>query len=265
MGINEALRILGLEENPTQEQIEQRMSILSRRIRNGEDLDSAAISEAYGLLTGKEAAGRKETGKIAALYRNFMFNYKGWAVLSLISIFIIAMIVVPIFFRRIPDLTISFAGKYGFVDEEIMQKVLSEGLPETEDILVEVMYLDDEGESGEYDAGGRTRLSALIMTEEADILIVDDKAFNFIRNDDALMALDGLMNDLDIDIDTGSYIYGIDFKTGERRIYGLDVSGSSLVYKSIYGADERILCVALRTGHYDDVKKAVEIIITYGE
>ncbi|MBN2558415.1 MAG: hypothetical protein JXB33_06665 [Clostridia bacterium] len=265
MEIKEALRTLGLEENPTQEQIEQRMSILSRRIRNGEALDAAAISDAYGLLTGKEAAGRKKTGKIAALYRNFMFHYKGWVILSIISIGIIAMIAVPIFFRRIPDLTVSFAGKYGFVDEEIMRNVLSDGMPETEDILVEVMYLDDEGESGEYDAGGRTRLSALIMTEEADILIVDDKAFNFIRSDDALMALDDLVNDLAPFIDAGSYVYGIDFKTGERRIYGLDVSGSGLVYKSIYGADERILCVALRTGHYDEIKKAVEIILTYGE
>ncbi len=263
MDRNEALQILNLGKNASRSQIEKRFENLSRRVKNGEDLEYDSIEKAYNLLIDKEAYNRNDS-KLMAAYRKFMFHYKGWAILILISVVIFSMVLIPMIFRRVPDLTISFAGRYGEVDLDIMDQILQENMPQTEDILIEVIYLDEEGESGEFDYGGRTRLTGLLISEEADILIVDDSTFNYIRSDNALMALDNLITEFSVEIPEENFIYGVNFDTGEKMIYGISVADKYLIYRSVYGEYMRILCIAERTTHIDDIIKAIEIIITYG-
>ncbi len=262
MDKSDARRILNLDEKASKRQVESRFANFSRRIKNGEDLDFDLIKNAYDLLMGYEKYDDK-AGKLVKTYRKFMFHYKGWAILVIISVVVLSLIFVPMIFRRIPDLTVSFAGRYGIVDQDIMDEILQENMPETGDILVEVMYLDENGESGEFDSGGRTRLSGLLISEEADILIVDDETFNYIREDNALMPLDKLIEDLGIDVSKDRLIYGVDFTTGKKMVYGISVAEDYLVYRTVYGDERRILTVAQKTAHLEDVKKAIEIILTY--
>lgn len=262
MDRTQAYEILNLDEGSSRRQIEKRFENLSRRIKNGEQLDGEKIGQAYNLLMGYENLD-DNAGKLALAYRKFMFHYKGWAILITLSVAILAMILVPMIFRRVPDLTVSFAGRYGIIDQDVMDDILQENMPETNDILVEVMYLDEDGESGEFDSGGRTRLSGLLISEEADILIVDDETFNYIREDDALMSLDDLILELEIPVPEDRFIYGIDFTTGEKMIFGISVADDYLVYRTVYGEERRILTVARKTTHLEDVKKAIEIILTY--
>lgn len=257
-----AFKILNLDENASRRQVENRFSNLSRRIKNGEDLDRETIKQAYDLLMGYEELEDK-AGKFKLAFRKFMFHYKGWAILIIISLAIISMTLVPIIFRRVPDLTVSFAGRFGTVDQDFMDEVLQEKLPEIDDILVEVMYLDADGESGEFDSGGRTRLSGLLISEEADILIVDDETYNYIRSDNALMPIDDIITGLDFDIPEERFIYGVDFETGEKLIFGISVADDYLVYRTVYGESRRILTIAKKTEHIEDVIRAIEIIITY--
>ena len=262
MDKSEARRILNLDENATLGQVEAKYINLIRRIKNGEKLDLNSIQEAYELLMGCERYDDK-SGKLKRAYRKFMFNYKGWAVLIAFSLLILGLIFVPMIFRRIPDLTISFAGRYGTVDPDVMAEVMMEQLPDSKDVLVEVIYLDDEGESGEFDSGGRTRLTGLLISEDADILIVDDDTFNFIRSDNALLPMNELIDSLEVDIPEDRFIYGIDFDSGDKMIFGISVAEDYLVYRTVYGEERRILTVARKTGHIEDVKKAIEIIISY--
>jgi hypothetical protein len=262
MDKSDARRILRLDENATLRQVEARYNNLSRRVKNGEELDFENIQKAYELLMGYEKYD-DNAGKLKLAYRKFMFSYKGWAILVTFSLIVIALIFVPMIFRRIPDLTVSFAGRYGSVDPDVMAEVLMEQMPDTEDVLVEVIYLDDEGKSGEFDSGGRTRLTGLLISEDADILIVDDGTFNFIRSDNVLMPLDDLIDSLGIDIPEDRYIYGIDFESGEKMVFGISVADDYLIYRTVYGEARRILTVARKTGHLEDVKKAIEVIISY--
>jgi len=260
MDRNEALRILGLEEDSSRDKIEIKYENLMRRIRNGEELDLHEINSAYDLLTGRIREEEK-AGKLVLLYRKVMFNYRGWIILSVIVIGLLASLIVPMINKRVPDLTISFAGKYGSGDIDSFDEYLQEMMPETEDILVEVMYLDEEGESGEFDTGGRTRLSALLLTDDADILITDDTTFNYIRQDDALMSLDEMIERLNPDLDNYELIYGIEFSTGQKKIFGIDIGGNKLADDAVYGADIQIICVAERTQHPEAVEKAMGIIL----
>jgi len=212
MDRNEALRILGLEEDSSREKIEIKYENLMRRIRNGEELDLHEINSAYDLLTGRI---REEEN----------------------------------------------AGRYGSGDIDSFDEYLQEMMPETEDILVEVMYLDEEGESGEFDTGGRTRLSALLLTDDADILITDDTTFNYIRQDDALMSLDEMIERMNPDLSNYELIYGIEFSTGQKKIFGIDIGGNKLADDAVYGADIQIICVAERTQHPEAVEKAMGIIL----
>ena len=262
MDKNEARRIMNLEEKATKRQVESRFANLSRRVKNGEDLDFESIKSAYDILMGYEKYNDK-AGRAAIAYRKIMFNYKGWAILILISVAIISIIFIPMIFRRVPDLTISFAGRYGIIDQDVMNDILQENMPEIGDILVEVMYLDEDGESGEFDSGGRTRLSGLLISEEADILIVDDETFNYVREDNVLMPLEELLEGLEVEVSEDRFIYGVDFDTGEKMVFGISVVDDYLVYRTVYGEERRILTVARKTTHLDDIKKAIEIILTY--
>jgi len=264
MDKGEAYRTLGLEDGAPANMVETRFANLSRRLKNGEDLDAVKIEEAYALLAGIEKFERNESAA-ARLYRKFMVEYKGWAILILFSAAVLAMVIVPMFFRRVPDLTVSFAGRYGFIDQDIMDSVLEEKMPDTEDILVEVMYLDEDGDSAEYDSGGRTRLSGLLISEEADILVMDAETYNFVRADNALMPLDDLIDRLGVEVPGEMLIYGVDFETGEKKVYGISGAELYLVDRTVYGADEKIICIARTTGHYEECAAAIKILLTYGE
>lgn len=262
MDSSKAWNVLGLEENPSRRQVEIRFANLTRRIRNGEELDYELIQEAYNHLMGKEKHNNS-AGRISLAFRRFMFHYYGWVILIATSVMIVAMIMIPVIFRSYPDLTVSFAGRFGIINQDIMDEVLSGKMPETENIMVEVIYLDDSGDSAEFDSGGRTKLSGLLISKEADILIVDDETFNFIRSDNALMALDDIIKEMNIDIPSESFIYGVDFDSGEKKIFGIRAEDSYLVYRTVYGETKRIITIAAKTEHLDDVKKAIEIIFSY--
>ncbi|MBN1623355.1 MAG: hypothetical protein JXN10_00555 [Clostridia bacterium] len=260
MDRTKALEVLGLDETTDREKIESRYINLMRRVKNGEALDKKGIEEAYDLLTGR-VIETVEAGKLALFYRKMMFDYKGWIIMGIIVLSVVTMIIVPIFTRRVPDLTISFAGEYGTKNLDDFDEYMQQELPETSDILVEVMYLDETGESGEFDTGGRTRLTAILLTNEADILIMDDVTFNYVRQEDALMILDDILVDLGLDLDSKSLIYGIDFKTGEKKVFGINITGNQLVEDAIFGDKMQILCIAENSGHLDAAKKAIEIIL----
>lgn len=257
-----AWKILGLDENSSKRQVENRFANLTRRVRNGEDLDFELIRQAYDHLMGNENY-ESSPGRINLLFRKFMFDYHGFVILIGVSVLTLAMIIVPIITGSFPDLTVSFAGRYGTISPETLEAVLHENLPETKKIIVEVIFLDTDSASGEFDSAGRTRLSGLLISEEADVLIVDDETFNFIRSDNALMPLDDIIEELSIDIPSEDLIYGVDFDTGEKRVYGIKSEDSYLVYRTIYGDAKRIITVAAKSMHLDDVKKVIELIITY--
>ncbi len=265
MDDKQARSLLELSEGASIRDIERKYSIVLMRIKNGEDIDPQPYHEAYDVLTGRTTDDLKKRGRVSEAYNRFMVDYKGWGILGVISLAVIAMIVVPMIFKRVPDLVVSFAGKYSFSDDKLLEEVLMEELPELEDILVETMYLDEEGESGEFDMGGRTRLTALILTEEADLLIMDSSSYAFVMQDNSLMPLNEIISGFDFTIDEDEYIYGVDPESGEKKIYGIDVAGRELVDKSIYGANQRIMCVAKNTHHLDDVVTTMKIILTYGE
>ena len=260
MDKREALAVLGLGEDAGPESVEQRYSILLKRMRNGEDLDGDTIDAAYDTLTGRNSNVTEESRFSRAVGR-FLFHYKGWVILAVIVLAVLAIIIYPIANRRVPDLTVSMAGEYGSKNLDEFDEYLQQMLPDTEDILVEVMYLDKDGDSGEFDTGGRTRLTALLVTNDADILIADDSTFNYIRQDDALMSLDEIIAYIGLDIEKDKLIYGIDFKTGEKRVYGISVAENELVSNAIYGDERRILCIAEQTQHLDVVREAVKIIL----
>lgn len=265
MDEKQARSLLRLNENASKKDIEKKYSYILMRIKNGEDIDPKPYHKAYDVLMGKTTDDLKKRGKISKAYNKFMVDYKGWGILVLMSLTIVAMIVIPLIFKTVPDLVVAFAGKYSLSDDTLLREIIEQELPELDEIIVETMYMDKEGESGEFDMGGRTRLTALILTEEADILIMDSSSYTFVFQDNSLMVLDEIIADFDFTIDEKNYIYGIDPESGEKKIYGINVEGKDLVERTVYGTKQKILCVAKRTHHLDDVLVVMKIILTSGE
>ncbi len=46
-------------------------------------------------------------------------------------------------------------------------------------------------------------------------------------------------------------------------IFGISVADDYLVYRTVYGESRRILTIARKSGHIEDVISAIEIIISY--
>jgi len=85
MDKSQAFKILNLDEGTSRHQVEKRFANLSRRVKNGEDLDIESIKQAYDLLMGRERH-KDNAGRLKLAFRKFMFHYKGWAILILISV-----------------------------------------------------------------------------------------------------------------------------------------------------------------------------------
>ncbi|MCD6322573.1 MAG: hypothetical protein J7L77_06055, partial [Clostridiales bacterium] len=79
----------------------------------------------------------------------------------------------------------------------------------------------------------------------------------------APMPLDELIAEPEFIIPKERFIYGVDFETGEKMIFGISVVDDYLIYRTVYGESNRILTIAKRTEHIEDIISAIEIIISY--
>ncbi len=264
MDRKEALDLLELEEGANKTQIENKFMNMSRRIRNGENIDANKLREAYNFLTGYEEYN-DTSSKLSKKYRKFMFNYSAWIILGIIVLLVISFVLVPLIFKRMPDLTISFVGKYVTDDLEYVEEYIKEALPELDYVLVEVIYLNPKGKSGEFESAGRAKLSGMLIAGDADIMIVDATTFGFLRAEGAIVPMDEILKEIGVDINKYKCVRSIEPGTGEKLIYGVVMNNNAFLNKGAYGDAEKVITIANRTSHIEEIKEALKVIFDGGK
>jgi len=265
MDRQKALQILGLKENCSENQIKKKYKVLLTKNKTGQDVNIDNVTDAYNFILGYEQYEKLDKNSKSYKIRKYLFNYLSYIIIFLGIAGFIAWLIVPKLTEVEPDLSITYVGNYYLLEAEEMETLIYDGIDGIENLVVEIIYLDNQASDAEYDKAGRVRLAGTIISKQADIFIEDDDNFVFLLSDNVLMPLDDIIPILDIEIDPKRFIYGIDSTDGQKKIFGIDVSRNNLIIKTAFGDINKIYSIAKESEHFDVVLKATNILLKEGE
>ncbi|WP_373232491.1 hypothetical protein [Cohnella sp.] len=260
--LKKAYEILGLPEDATREQVENRYFILLKRARSEQAridagdsttaADLADVNRAYNLVLGIEL---EKTGTIEkqSKYAHFMYYYKFHLIVSIIIVLVAGyMIKENIDKRRIAanlppaSLSMSVFGNYYFADVEVLEQNMLKLIPEWKRIAMTHTYVPKEIKS-EQDMAMQQKSILSLMTEQSNLYILDAKNFISLATQGALLNLDELEGwtpnvapeklwNAKSEEDTAPEPYGIDI-TGNPVFEGVELSGERQII-AVRVADE---------------------------
>lgn len=268
MDREKALKIMGLDEDSTEKEIEHRYFILLKRYRTGEregtetDLPSMEeITEAYSVLTGK--VEEEDDYTPSPLFqklnlderkvRNF-FHYHKWHIVIGIVVIIAIISIIKSVTQPRPDFNIAFIGTIHYFDgaEQLKDKV------ETEIESVSLASVDGApflSEELEYDMNMKAMV--LVAAADIDVFITDGSRFRTYAEQGAFMKLEDVIEVLGITLDEKEMHLAKAEEDDRKYLYGIDVSDSELFKELGIVGKEMIISIRVNTKNYD---KAVEFL-----
>jgi len=257
--MKKAYELLGLPEDATREQVENRYFILLKRVRaeqkrseageeDGETLKLAEINQAYNLIIGIESE-KSITVEKQTKVGHFFYYYKVHVIIGLLIVLVGGyMIKEGIDKRREAantppaNLSVSVFGNFYFADTELLEQNMLKLVPEWQRIKTSLVYNPPEIQS-QQDMALQQKSVLMLITEKDEVYVTDEKNFEslamqglFVKLDEfsaktGLKIPDNLVRKSKTEDDTSDYAYGIDitghpvFKdiemTQERQIIGI--------------------------------------------
>ncbi|MFA7672227.1 MAG: hypothetical protein WCY62_00030 [Clostridia bacterium] len=262
------LKILGLDGNPTETQINKQYDYISMRARLDKTVNFDEATKAHDYLVGLNQDEPVEVRKIVKTYRRLWFKHIGTIVTILIIFATILSIAIPYFANQDPDLTISYVGDYAAKSNDDIQQYLYDRMSDVDKILLEVMIASSEGNDAtdteeSIEASYVEKLSLLLISGDLEIIICDDIVYRYILKYNYFLPLEGVLEEMDITIPEEDRVYGIESGTGEKVIYGVDVSDVTLIAEHLYvnELNKMILCISNESKNMENVKSAVKLLL----
>ncbi|MBW7474586.1 J domain-containing protein [Paenibacillus oenotherae] len=295
--LKQAYERMGLPENASKEEVEQRFSILARQARSRKQRQSssdpesaedsfAEISSAYRLILGLDDQRtvdqftEKEYGKYkkfagAAEKTDHFFHYYKFHLLG--GILVIALLIygIQIYLNyqaeqerlaNLPpiDLSVMFIGDFGNQESdelEIAENALLAQFPEWKRTAVMITYLPTLPE-GQTDFVLQQKAVITLMTEKPDAFIMDRSAFAWLSSQGVLRNLDAEAAGLfQPHLPPDSAMKAKAAEDTAEHIYGIDLSSSPLAQKLPLKSNNEFI-YGLRTGGNNDAK-ALHFITNY--
>ncbi|NMA66002.1 MAG: hypothetical protein GX957_07135 [Clostridiaceae bacterium] len=253
MDRKEALKILGLNEDATNDEINKRMNILYRKFRqiekdeNGYTLED--IDKAYRIASGisyhdpvaeqKKKQRQENPNFIFKLLkideekaRNFIYYYKWHALIGLVVLAILITTIISFTTRVEPDLRILVVGELFLPDTTVFEERISEELDSVEEALVQNVFLG--GNDPQLQMGMQMKYVAELAGGDNDIFIVDEEKYFEIAKQGGFKPVAQVTGNFDkIDLNEHSdlivKIDSDDDTKHEPELYGIDVTESSLL------------------------------------
>lgn len=276
MELKQAYEILGLPEDATRDQVENRYFILLKksrsdqsRIQSGDETpapDLAEVNRAYNLILGIES---EKTGTIKkqSKFAHFMYYYKNHLIISIIIVLVAGYMVKEGIDKRreaanLPpaSLSMSVFGNFYFADVEILEQNLLKLFPDWKRIAMTHTYVPSEIKS-EQDMAMQQKSVLSLMTEQSNLYILDPKNFVSLASQGALVRLDKLegwsslqvppdmLRSVQAEEDTAAMPYGIDI-TGNPAFEGVEFSG-----------EKQILAVRNVEEHWNESRMLLEKLV----
>ncbi|MBW5447980.1 hypothetical protein GE107_18145 [Cohnella sp. CFH 77786] len=268
--LKQAYETLGLPENATREQVEQRYFILLKKARSKQtELNLDEITRAYNLIVGVESEKSTTLEKQSKV--NYFFYYYKYHVLAAIVILIVAIVSVKGYIDRKNeeankpplDLAVTVFGNFYNNDDssELLSRNLLRLVPDWKRIDVGISYIPKELQS-QQDIAMQQKGMLTIMTEKMDLMILDEKNFEQLAKQKAFVPLDTLepwqewnrtperIRSVLAEEETSSHPYGIDI-TGSPIFDGTQIESPG---------EKRILVMRAEPPHKDKALRLMKLI-----
>lgn len=197
MNRDRALEILGVEDNATDEQIENRYSILLKKLRTNEkqhrdqtgstDKPEVTIDDvngAYNFLKGIEGKqlNKVKMGWNKEWFAHFFHYYKLHTIVAIILLIIIGFTINGFIEREQqrkaeallpkPDVGVVFVGNYRAEDIPIIEETILKEFPEWKRVKVDIIYRPLDS-SSPMDPAYLQKSVIDLMTKKGDVYIMD--------------------------------------------------------------------------------------------
>lgn len=263
--LKEAYERMGLPEDATREQLDDRYTLLMRQTRSqqrrepdrAEEIEArfAEITKAYKFILDEEnrksleELNQKRYGKFKKLAgtaekTDHFFRYYKFHLLGGIAILgILVYIAISIFnhqaekerLAKLPpvDLSVMFLGTYfnpdGGTDVKPIEDAILAQFPEWKRVTVNINYVPALDSNNPQDAAMLQKAMLVLATERPDLYIMDKNAFDWVGNQGMVRPLETEVNgELKALVTPEMLLKGVDEENGTEHVYAVDIMGSKL-------------------------------------
>jgi hypothetical protein len=275
--LKKAYDVLGLPEDATREQVENRYFILMKRARTGQSLtqangsespapDLTEINRAYNLVLGVETE-KISTIKKQTKLAHFFYYYRIHVIVGIIVILVAGYMIKDGIDKRraaasLPpaNLSVSIFGNYYFADVDLLQKNMLKLVPEWKRIDTTLVFVPPEVKSPQ-DMAMQQKSVLVFMTEHSELYITDEKNFKSLAAQGAFIRLDEFGGSESLNVPPDKLLTArADGETGDHP-YGIDVTGNP-VFKGIELSGEReIIAIRATKEKWPDTRKLLEKLV----
>jgi hypothetical protein len=272
--LKKAYDVLGLPEDATREQVENRYFILMKRARTGQSLtqangsespapDLTEINRAYNLVLGVETE-KISTIKKQTKLAHFFYYYRIHVIVGIIVILVAGYMIKDGIDKRraaasLPpaNLSVSIFGNFYFADVDLLQKNMLKLVPEWKRIDTTLVFVPPEVKSPQ-DMAMQQKSVLVFMTEHSELYITDEKNFKSLAAQGAFIRLDEFEGSESLNVPPDKLLTArADGETGDHP-YGIDVTGNP-VFKGIELSGEReIIAIRATKEKWPDTRKLLE-------
>ena len=286
--LQHAYEQLGLSADITREELDSRFELLLKRQRSNSTEGNTTYEEdfqAYKFILDtldKQEIQEKEEQRLAKWGRfagaarkseNFIRLYKVHTIISVIAVVLLVVGANALYnnleerkyLASLPplDAKIMFLGNYESQDSSGKTNDLNEMIvadyPEWKRVEASIVQLPTTGgEGGMMDMGYLQRAIAMLASDKPDILIMDEAAFDWIKQQEGLQNLESIISTSNLSPDD-IRLKRATLESGQEEVIGLDISNTSFAsdLPILYGAPSFIAGILAS----DDMKdKAIEFV-----
>jgi len=272
----QALEILGLKEDYSKIDVENRFNILLKKHRAGilsADEFSGRhsfeeITEAYNYLMGYHVEMPQEPIKppnpIFKLLgidekkaKNFLYYYKYHIIGVILILAMLVSIVKSCVTKVTPDVNVVVIGNIYFDSEQINKTLLSK--------FENFKYISVDGATffPEMDPQQQYAMTmkktVLLGAGDVDVFIVDKNNFDELCKLGAFAPMDDYAKQLGINSNDDIALYGTTEDDPQRRLYGIDVSASKVLEEAKVLGDKKIAALSIKSKNIDNAKEVIRL------
>jgi len=271
----EALELLGLNQNSTMSEIENRFGTLVKKYRteqNNEKLEE--ISLAYNILTDRYIEPEPENLSMDKMFlgkkKRDWYNIWHYGRYKFLVILVALTIVVSLIFtmatNKEPDFKISAIGEFYIGDARKIQDYVNLNFPELEKVEFTNAFLSKD--TLDLNAAYSQKAMILLSVAEEDVIVVDGSNFEKGAILGAFLDLNGFYDQIAAIAETENLtifpvkakIDNKDGTIGEEIIYGINISDSELLSAIGLNGRQQILTISINSQRKQLAKDFIEAL-----
>ncbi len=270
--LKKSAELLGVSEQATMEEIENRYYLVVRRHRkNPDDIpEFESISQAYKQLKEYHVNKMMENNEVyqAELRKSptrrkiehFITTYKVHLIGAIVALAFLSMIISTVVSNigRVPaDASVMlFGAYYAETDAEPIEQRMTALVPEWERVGVQLVFVP-EADSDQFDAGMMQKAIVMLATEKPDIYTVDAPQFERVGTQGAFLQLDDFEEQLRSWFDEERFVYEQFPEDTEAHLYGIDLTDHEVFEGLLIDQNSKIFTIR---GGVEDPANALRIL-----